>query len=109
MKWVTREHPKTDRIACPWPITNFIDDDAEFLYVPADQVLVHSRTGGGLLDTALPSGSQGVHSMSRSSGEGAHTLAVPKTHTGRGGCCTPPRRWRACLVRATPDRARHLR
>jgi hypothetical protein len=39
MKWVTREHPKTDRIACPWLIRNFIDPQAEFLYVPADQVL----------------------------------------------------------------------
>ena len=39
MKWVTREHPKTDRIACPWLIKNFIDPDAEFLYVPADEVL----------------------------------------------------------------------
>jgi len=38
-KWVTRERPKTDRIACPWLIRNFIDPDAEFLYVPADQVL----------------------------------------------------------------------
>src|SRR5438105_2711839 len=39
MKWVTRERPKTDRIACPWLIKHFIDADAEFLYVPADQVL----------------------------------------------------------------------
>ena len=39
MKWVTRERPKTDRIACPWLIKNFIDPDAEFLYVPADEVL----------------------------------------------------------------------
>jgi hypothetical protein len=39
MKWVTRERPKTDRIACPWLITNFIDEEAEFLYVPADRVL----------------------------------------------------------------------
>ena len=39
MKWVTRERPKTDRIACPWLIKNFIDQDGEFLYVPADQVL----------------------------------------------------------------------
>ncbi len=39
MKWVTREHPKTDRIACPWLIHKLIDSDAEFLYVPADQVL----------------------------------------------------------------------
>jgi hypothetical protein len=39
MRWVTRERPKTDRIACPWLIRNFIDPDAVFLYVPADQVL----------------------------------------------------------------------
>jgi hypothetical protein len=39
MKWVTRERPKTDRIACPWLIKNFIDREAEFLYVPAAQVL----------------------------------------------------------------------
>ena len=39
MKWVTRERPKTDRIACPWLIKNFIDPQAEFLYVPAEQVL----------------------------------------------------------------------
>jgi hypothetical protein len=40
VRWVTRERPKTDRIACPWLIRNFIDRDAVFLYVPADEVLV---------------------------------------------------------------------
>jgi hypothetical protein len=39
MKWITRERPKIDRIACPWLITRFIDKDAEFLYVPANDVL----------------------------------------------------------------------
>lgn len=39
MKWVTRERPKTDRIACPWLIKNFIDPEAEFLYVPSGDVL----------------------------------------------------------------------
>ena len=39
MKWVTRERPKIDRIACPWLILRFIDAEAEFLYVPADEVL----------------------------------------------------------------------
>lgn len=39
MKWVTRERPKIDRIACPWLILRFIDKDAELLYVPAAQVL----------------------------------------------------------------------
>lgn len=39
MKWVTRERPKIDRIACPWLIARFIDPEAEFLYVPAGEVL----------------------------------------------------------------------
>src|SRR5215211_7901824 len=38
MKWVTREHAKVDRIACPWLIKNFVDKDAEFLFVPAHKV-----------------------------------------------------------------------
>ena len=46
MKWVTRERPKTDRIACPWLIRNFIDSDAEFLYVPADEVLAVAEREG---------------------------------------------------------------
>jgi rhodanese-related sulfurtransferase len=46
-KWVTREHPKIDRIACPWLIRRFIDPNAEFIYVPKDQVLaVAERTSG---------------------------------------------------------------
>jgi len=39
MKWITRARPKTDRIACPWLITKFVDPGAEILYVPADHVL----------------------------------------------------------------------
>jgi hypothetical protein len=39
MKWITRERPKIDRIACPWLIRRFIDPKAEFLYVPKDRVL----------------------------------------------------------------------
>lgn len=46
MKWITRERPKTDRIACPWLIRKFIDPDAEFLYVPADQVLEAAEREG---------------------------------------------------------------
>ena len=38
-RWVTRERPKIDRIACPWLIARFIDPEAEFLYVPAGDVL----------------------------------------------------------------------
>lgn len=45
-KWVTRERPKIDRIACPWLISRFIDPHAEFLYVPAIDVLrVAQETG----------------------------------------------------------------
>jgi hypothetical protein len=43
VKWVTREHPKTDRIACPWLIRKFIDTKAEIVYVPADDVLAHAE------------------------------------------------------------------
>jgi hypothetical protein len=39
VKWVTRQRPKTDRIACPWLIRRFLDPQAEIRYVPADQVL----------------------------------------------------------------------
>ena len=46
MKWVTRERPKTDRIACPWLIRKFIDPEAEFIYVPADQVLDAAERDG---------------------------------------------------------------
>jgi hypothetical protein len=65
MKWVTRERPKTDRIACPWLIRRFIDPDAEILYVPADQVLHVAEQEGG-------------HSFD----------AKDATYTHRGNLCT---------------------
>jgi len=53
MKWVTRERPKVDRIACPWLIRRFIDSDAQFLYVPAAEVLAAAeREGGQSFDAA---------------------------------------------------------
>jgi hypothetical protein len=46
MKWITRERPKIDRIACPWLVQRFIDKEPEFLYVPADRVQAEAeRTG----------------------------------------------------------------
>ncbi len=46
MKWITRERPKIDRIACPWLVARFIDKAPEFLYVPADKVQSEAaRTG----------------------------------------------------------------
>ena len=43
MKWITRERPKIDRIACPWLIRKFVDPDAEFIFVPKDQVFGLAR------------------------------------------------------------------
>ena len=46
MKWITRERPKIDRIACPWLIARFIDERPEFLYVPPGDVLrIAGETG----------------------------------------------------------------
>lgn len=43
MKWITRERPKIDRIACPWLIKNFVDSDAGFIYVPRDSVFEKAK------------------------------------------------------------------
>jgi AraC-like DNA-binding protein len=43
MKWITRERPKIDRLACPWLIKRFLDQEAEIIYVPFDQVLKQSK------------------------------------------------------------------
>ena len=48
MKWVTRERPKIDRIACPWLIARFIDKEPEFLYVPTDQVMSVAASTGAI-------------------------------------------------------------
>ena len=48
MNWVTRELPKIDRIACPWLILRFIDAQAQFHYVPADQVLAIAKQTGAI-------------------------------------------------------------
>jgi hypothetical protein len=47
-KWVTREHPKIDRIACPWLISRFINPNAEFIYVPLNEVLTVSKKTGAV-------------------------------------------------------------
>ena len=48
MKWVTRERPKIDRIACPWLIARYIDKTPEFLFVPTEQVLAVARETGAV-------------------------------------------------------------
>ena len=46
MKWITRERARVDRIACPWLISRFIDRDATFLFVPANQVMTVAEREG---------------------------------------------------------------
>jgi len=48
MKWVTRERPKIDRIACPWLVARFLDKDPEFLYVPAADVMKVADEAGAI-------------------------------------------------------------
>jgi hypothetical protein len=55
MKWVTREHVKVDRVACPWLVRKFVDPEAEFLFVPADQVLTVAER-----ESAIPYDVKGV-------------------------------------------------
>jgi hypothetical protein len=43
MKWITRERPKIDRIACPWLIKNFVDKEAEFIYAPKEKVFEKAK------------------------------------------------------------------
>jgi hypothetical protein len=55
MKWITRSHVHVDRVACPWLITRFIDNEAEFLFVPKNQIAsVAAETG------AIPFDAPGV-------------------------------------------------
>ena len=55
MRWITREHPKIDRVACPWLITRFIDREAEIVFVPPSKV--HEQAA--VLD-AIPFDVEGV-------------------------------------------------
>jgi len=48
MKWVTRENAKVDRVACPWLIRRFIDEHAEFLFVPPEEVMVITEREGAI-------------------------------------------------------------
>ncbi|MGH2349815.1 MAG: chromate resistance protein ChrB domain-containing protein [bacterium] len=59
MKWVTREHVKVDRVACPWLIRKFVDPDAEFVFVAADQIA--AAAGGGAIPFDAPGVELGHH------------------------------------------------
>ena len=54
MKWVTREHVHVDRVACPWLIKRFVDPEAEFLFVPAAEVMAVAAREGGRARVRLP-------------------------------------------------------
>jgi hypothetical protein len=55
MKWITRSHVHVDRVACPWLISRFIDNEAEFLFVPVNQIEAMVKSTG-----AIPFDSPGV-------------------------------------------------
>jgi len=48
MKWITRSHVHVDRVACPWLISRFIDNEAEFLFVPPSQVKKVAEQAGAI-------------------------------------------------------------
>jgi hypothetical protein len=48
MQWVTRARPKVDRIACPWLIKRFVDPEAEFVYVPSEEVAAYAERTGAI-------------------------------------------------------------
>jgi hypothetical protein len=48
MQWVTRARPKVDRIACPWLIKHFVDAEAEFVYVPSEEVMAYAERTGAI-------------------------------------------------------------
>lgn len=48
MRWITRARPKIDRVACPWLIARFIDREAEFIFVPPDEVLLRAQDVGAI-------------------------------------------------------------
>ena len=48
MQWVTRDHPHTDRVACPWLIRKFIDPGAAIIYLPTDEILAYAERRGAI-------------------------------------------------------------
>jgi len=48
MKWITREHAKVDRVACPWLFKKFVDQDAEFVFAPPDKVMDEAKRLGAI-------------------------------------------------------------
>ena len=74
MKWVTRERPKIDRLACPWLILRFIDRLAKIRYVPAARVLAVAGNEGAI-PFDVPGSSMGARKPSTH-----RTIEPPNTH-----------------------------
>ena len=80
MKWVTRERPRIDRLACPWLIQKFIDAEAEIIYVPADQVVVKADQMKAIpFDVRGSAGTDTIFSVMSAGGSPRHRGDV-------GGC-----------------------
>lgn len=82
MKWITREHVKVDRVACPWLIRKYIDPEAEFLFVPAADVPAVAEREGARVSGTPPAGRN--QPGSAVCGTEVRTLAHPPL-TNRGG------------------------
>lgn len=77
MKWITRERVKVDRVACPWLIRKFVDPDATFLFVPAEQVMAVAEQ-----EQAIPYDVKGVE-LGHHGKECSFDAIVRKYHLGR--------------------------
>jgi Uncharacterized conserved protein len=82
MKWITRERVKVDRVACPWLIKKFVDPDATFLFVPADQVTAVAEQ-----EEAIPYDVKGVE-LGHHGKECSFDAIVRKYHLGRDPALT---------------------
>jgi rhodanese-related sulfurtransferase len=91
-KWVTREHPKIDRIACPWLISRFVKPDAEFIYVPPNEVANTAASIGGTPMTSKGSSSDTLANAARSMRLYALMTSTIRHSTG----------WRRLYVVPTP-------
>ena len=103
MKWITRARPKTDRIACPWLIRQFIDPDAEILYVPADQVLDVAAARGARISFDAPGAT--LHPPRRQVHlRGPHRRLPPRRRPGAGAPGHDRARRRHRPTTSTPTR-----
>src|ERR1700737_1697067 len=74
MRWITRERPKIDRVACPWLISRFIDPEAEFIFVPPTEVIEKPKNLNGQLSTFMAANSYNCKFIS--TGEDGRTRAM---------------------------------